>query len=123
MDAQRIRPKSLDSLVAVTQTMLADDPLVFRPRRFSDPVSDLNAIVFDRARQLGMVVEMIDRLGIEIMRVEAERTRNIRVQVAYGPECDVLEGVEVKRADGWSHWCANRYGVEIVWCIPVQEVA
>ncbi|MHB1053494.1 MAG: hypothetical protein ACYCZT_10555 [Thiobacillus sp.] len=100
-----------------------DDADLFKPRRFSDPVSPLNDKVYDKARLLAQVVEMIDGLGIEIMNVDADRVRNSRVQVAPSRQCDALEGVEFKRQNGYSHWVANRFGVEIVWCIPVQEVA
>lgn len=100
-----------------------DDADLFKPRRFSDPVSPLNDKVYDKARLLAQVVEMIDGLGIEIMNVDADRVRNSRVQVAPSRQCDALEGVEFKRQNGFSHWVANRFGVEIVWCFPVQEVA
>lgn len=99
-----------------------DDPAVFHPRRFTDPVSDLNAHIYDRARLLAQAVEMVDRLGIEIMSVEVPYKRNSRILVAYSRECDALEGVETKRGIGWSHWTANRFDVEIVWCIE-QEAA
>ena len=96
-------------------------PAVFKPRRFSDPVSDLNATVHDKARLLASAIEMVDRMGIEIIAVEADRTRNSVIQVAYSRECDPLRGVEVTRSGaGFSHWCANRNGVEIRWCIPVE---
>lgn len=93
---------------------------VFHPRRFSDPVSDLNADMHDRARLLAQTVEMIDRLGIVIYSVEADRSRNSRVHVAYSRECDALGAIEYKRANGWSHWIANRFGVEIVWRIRME---
>lgn len=97
-----------------------DDPAVFRARRFTDPVSDLNADVHDRARLLAQAVEMVDGLGLQILAVEADRTRNSRVMVMHARECDALEGVEVARQGGFSHWCATRFGVEIRWCIPVE---
>ncbi len=97
-----------------------ETPAVFHPRRFSDPVSDLNAEVHDRARLLAQAVEMVDRLGLRILAVEADRTRNSRVMVMYAPECDALEGVEVARQGGFNHWCATRFGVEIRWCIPME---
>lgn len=101
---------------------LEDDavPNVFRPRRFSDPVSDLNATVHDKARLLASAIEMVDRMEIEIIAVEADRTRNSVIQVAYSRACDQLHGVEVMRNGVWSHWCANRNGIEIRWCIPVE---
>lgn len=95
-------------------------PDVFRPRRFSDPVSPLNDDVHDTARRLTHAIEMLDYLGIRIMAVEADRARNRRIQVAYSRECDRLDGVEVMRTALWSHWCAHRHGVEIRWCIPVE---
>ena len=97
-----------------------DDPAVFKPRRFTDPVSDLNAHVYDRSRLLAQVVEMVDGLGLQILAVEADRTRNSRVMVMYARECDALEGVEVVRQGGFSHWCATRFGVEIRWCISME---
>lgn len=95
-------------------------PAVFRPRRFTDSVSDLNANVYDKSRLLAQVVEMVDRLGLQILSVEAERSRNSRILVSYSRECDALEGVEFMRQGGYSHWCATRFGVEIRWCIPVE---
>lgn len=99
-----------------------DTPAVFRPRRFSDPVSDLNADIHDRARLLASAVEMVDDLGLQIVSVEADHTRNSRVIVIHHTErCAALGGVEVARSAGYSHWCANRFGVEIRWCILIQE--
>ena len=103
-----------------TRPHLADEPGVFKPRRFSDPVSDLNAHVHDKARLLAAAVEMVDRMGIEIITVEADRNRNSMIHVAYSHACDQLGGVEVLRTRGYSHWCASRHGVEIRWCIPVE---
>ena len=101
-----------------------DSPVVFRRRRFTDPVSQLNGDVHDTARRLIQVIEMVDELGIEIIAVEADRTRNRRIQVMHSREFDALEdAVEVTRDANWSHWCANRFGVEIRWCIPAKEVA
>lgn len=99
------------------------DPAVFRSRRFSDPVSDLNAETWDNTRLLTAAVEMVDGLGLRILSVEADRRRNRRIHVEYAPECAALEGVEVSRNAEWSHWTANRYGVEINWCLPAREVA
>lgn len=93
---------------------------VFRPRRFSDPVSEINAQVYDRSRLLAKATEMVDRLGLTILSVEADRTRNSRILVQHTPECAMLDGVEVARSSGYSHWAANRFGVEIHWCIPVE---
>jgi len=98
-----------------------DTPAVFTRRRFSDPVSDLNATVHDKARLLAETVEMIDRLGLQIVSVEADNARNSRVLVIHDPErCAALGGVEVGRTAGYSHWCATRFGVEIRWCIPME---
>lgn len=102
---------------------VTDDPAVFKPRRFSDPVSPLNADVHDTARLLASAVEMLDGLGIQILAVEADRLRNKRIQVVYGPECERLGGVETARGNGFSHWTANRFGVEIVWCVQTGEAA
>jgi hypothetical protein len=99
-----------------------DMPAVFTRRRFSDPVSDLNATVHDKARLLAATVEMIDQLGLQIVSLEADHTRNSRVIVLHHAErCAPLGGVEVARDAGYSHWCANRFGVEIRWCILIQE--
>jgi hypothetical protein len=114
-----ILPKAFDDLPVVTKNMLAADPQ-FHPRRFTDPVSQLNDEIHDTTRRLANAVEMIDGLGIRIIAVEADRARNRRIQVAYSRECNALEAVEVTRDAIWSHWCANRFGVEIRWCIPVE---
>lgn len=100
---------------------LLDTPAVFTRRRFSDPVSDLNAAVHDKARLLAQAVEMVDGLGLKIVSVEADRTRNSRITVMHAPECDALDGLQVARQDGYSHWCSNRFGVEIRWCIQIEE--
>lgn len=100
-----------------------DTPAVFTRRRFSDPVSDLNAAIHDRARLLASAVEMVDGLGLQILSVEADGSRNSRILVANSPECDALDGVEIMRAQGYSHWSASRFGVEIRWCVLVQEAA
>ena len=92
-------------------------PAVFHPRRFSDPVSDLNAHVYDSARLLAQAVEMVDKLGLKIVSVEAGHIRNSRILVAHSRECDALDGVEITRTPGYSHWCATRFGVEIRWCV------
>ena len=98
---------------------LFQDPAVFlKRRRFSDPVSQLNDEIHDQARLLAAAVEAVDRLGIEIIAVEADRTRNKRIQVSYSAECDTLGAVETARTPQCSHWTASRFGVEIVWCIP-----
>lgn len=98
-------------------------PAVFRPRRFSDPVSPLNETIHDTARALAQAVAMVDGLGLQIINVEAERNRNKRIHIVYSRECAALDAVETSRNAEWSHWTANRFGVEIRWCIPAQEVA
>lgn len=100
---------------------LFQDPAVFiKRRRFSDPVSPLNEELHDQARLLAAAVETVDRMGLKIISVEADHARNRRIYVAHTPECEALEGVEVARQNGWSHWAANRFGVEIRWCMPVE---
>lgn len=98
-------------------------PGVFRSRRFSDPVSPLNESIHDAARTLARAIEMVDGLGLQIISVEAERSRNRRIHVTYSAACDALDGVETRRNAEWSHWTANRFGVEIRWCIPSREAA
>ncbi len=100
--------------------VLHSNPAVFRPRRFTDPVSQLNDEIHDTTKRLAQAVEMVDRLGIRIIAVEADRARNRRIQVAYSPECQALDAVEVARDATWSHWCASRFGVEIRWVVPVE---
>lgn len=116
-----IRPKQLDDAPCVTRSQIDTDdaPDVFR-RRFTDPVSALNDTVFDGARMLVKAVEMVDRLGLEIIAIDADRSRNKRVQVRYSRACDELEGAETSRQNGVIHWTANRYGVEIVWCKQME---
>lgn len=97
-----------------------DTPVVFKNRRFSDPVSPLNDDIHDETRRLITAIERVDGLGIQILTVEAERSRNKRILVAYSRECDALDGVEVARQQGHSHWCASRFGVEIRWAIPME---
>jgi hypothetical protein len=97
-----------------------DDPAVFKPRRFSDPVSPLNDGIHDETRLLLAAVELVDGLGLKIIAVDADRGRNKRILVSYSRECDALEGVEVARQAGASHWAANRFGTEIRWVIPME---
>jgi hypothetical protein len=92
-------------------------------RRFSDPVSDLNAQVWDKSRLLARAVEMVDGLGIQILSAEADNSRNSRILVVYSRECAALEGIEIKRSAEYSHWMANRFGVEIHWVIGTREAA
>lgn len=98
----------------------ADHPHVFKPHRFSDPVSPLNDGIHDETRMLLNAVELVDKLGLKIISVDADRSRNKRILVSYSRECDALEGVEVARQNGASHWAATRYGVEIRWVIPME---
>lgn len=98
-------------------------PAVFRRRRFSDPVSSLNETIHDTTRALTQAITMVDGLGLRIISVEAERNRNKRIHVVYGPECAALDAVETSRNAEWSHWTANRFGVEIRWCIAAKKVA
>lgn len=100
--------------------VLNSAPAGFRPRRFTDPVSQLNDDIHDTTRRLTQAVEMVDRLGLKILSVDADRARNKRILVTHSRECDALGGVEVARQSGCSHWSANRFGVEIRWCIPLE---
>lgn len=93
-----------------------------RPRRFGDPVSDMNAEVHDAARLLVAAVDTLDRLGIPVITVQADRRRNQRVMVEYCRACDALEGVEFRSGGEWSTWTANRYGIEIRWMRQTQGV-
>lgn len=86
-----------------------------RPRRFGDPVSDANSEVYDAARGLVLAVQMIDRLGIEIVSIATDRRRNQRVVVEYCAACDALGGVPFIRGPVWTQWTASRYGIEIRW--------
>lgn len=97
-----------------------DHPPVFRHHRFGDAMSPLNADLHDSAAMLLTAIRMVDQLGITILSVDADQQRNKRIHVAYSRECDALEGVEVRRCAEWSVWCANRYGTEIRWCIPME---
>lgn len=100
--------------------MLNATPAVFHPRRFSDPVSPLNDGIHDETRMLLSAIALVDRHGLKIISVDADRARNKRILVSHSRECDALEGIEVARQNGASHWAANRYGVEIRWVIPME---
>lgn len=105
----------------MNSTILNDDThAVFNRRRFSDPVSPLNDSIHDDTRLLAAAVELVDSLGLKIISVETNRWRNKRIHVAYSRACAELEGVETQRSEGFSHWTANRFGVEIVWLIPME---
>lgn len=91
--------------------------------RFGDPVSIPNSDIHDTVRMLVTTVEMLDRMGIEVVSVVADRSRNQRVLVNYSRECDALEGVECQRGPDWSYWTTNRFGIEIRWMRPAREVA
>jgi hypothetical protein len=106
--------------LAPVRPELLDTPAVFTHRRFSDAVSDLNAHVYDKSRLLEQAVKMVDGLGIRIISAEAGINFNNAILVDYSRECDALDGVEVKRHNGNSHWCANRFGTEIRWVLPVE---
>lgn len=99
---------------------LQNIPSVFHPRRFSGPVSPLNDGIHDETRMLPSAVALVDKLGLKIISVDADRGRNKRILVSYSRECDALDGVEVARQNGASHWAATRYGVEIRWVIPME---
>lgn len=92
-------------------------------RRFTDSISDLNADVYDSARLLARAVELVDHLGLHIIAVEADRSRNQRLQVTYSPACDQLDGAQTACHNGYCHWTANKFGVEIRWCLPIGEAA
>lgn len=94
-----------------------------KPRRFGDPVSDSNCEIHDAARLLLAAVETLDRLGIEVVSVEADCRRNQRVLVEYCRACDALDGVAMMRGPVWTIWSANRYGIEIRWMRETKEVA
>lgn len=116
----KIQPKSLTDLVAVSKEDMLNDPAVFRPRRFSDEVSPLNDSIHDETRMLLSAIALIDKLGLKIIAVDADRSRNKRVLVEYCRACEALEGVEIMRTPATSHWAATRYGVEIRWVIQME---
>lgn len=118
-----MNPTAFFSTSRIHQKQLidADDaPQVSRPRRFSDPVSPLNDGIHDETRMLLASIELVDKLGLKIISVDADRARNKRILVSYSRECDALDGVEVARHNGASHWAATRHGVEIRWMIPME---
>jgi hypothetical protein len=86
-----------------------------RPRRLGDAVSEINADVHDAARLLVAAVDVLDRLGIPVVTVQADRRRNQRVIVEHCQACDQLGGVEVMRCPDFTLWTANRFGIEIRW--------
>lgn len=94
-----------------------------RPRRLSDPLNPSNFDIHDAARGLVVAVELVDQMGIEVIRIEADRRRNQRVFVAYCPACDRLEGVETSRSPDYSLWTANRFGIEIRWMRQPEDGA
>lgn len=115
-----IQLKSFADHVAVSTEDMLNDPGVFRPRRFSDEVSPLNDGIHDEARLLLSAIALIDKLGLKIIAVDADRSRNKRVLVEYCRACEALEGVEIMRAPDASHWAATRHGVEIRWVIQME---
>lgn len=95
----------------------------FQPRQRPGQVSSLNADVHDKASLLAAAVEMVDGLGLQIISVEADASRNNRIQVVHSAACAALEGVEIHRQPGYSVWTANRFGVEIRWVAQHVEAA
>lgn len=89
-----------------------------KPRRFGDPVSDSNCEIHDAARLLLAAVETLDRLGIEVVSVEADCRRNQRVLVEYCRACDALDGVACMTNPDFTMWTANLHGIEIRWMRP-----
>lgn len=86
-----------------------------RPRRLGDPMNPVNEDIHDAARGLVVAVGLVDQMGIEVIRIEADRRRNQRVFVAYSPACDRLGGVMTSSSPDYSLWTANRFGIEIRW--------
>lgn len=86
-----------------------------RPHRFGDPMNPGNNDIHDAARGLVAAVAVLDRLGIAVVSVEADRLRNQRVVVEYSKACDALDGVEIVSGPYWSQMTAHRYGIEIRW--------
>lgn len=86
-----------------------------RPRRLGDPINPANNDIHDAARGLIVAVDTLDRLGIIVISIEADRRRNQRVVVEYSPACDQLGGVETISGPECGHWTAIRYGIEIRW--------
>lgn len=112
---------SLPEPVFVRKDDLVNDiPPVYRQHRFSDPVGPLNEEIHDATRMLLQAIALVDELGLQILSVDADRSRNKRILVRYCRQCDALEGVEVMRQGGVSHWAATRYGVEIRWCVEME---
>jgi hypothetical protein len=89
--------------------------VALRARRLDDPMNPENCDIHDAARGLVVAVQTLDRLGIRIVAVEADRLRNQRVVVDYSPACDQLGGMETVCGPYWSQWTAKRYGIEIRW--------
>lgn len=86
-----------------------------RPHRFGDPISPPNTDIHDAARLLVSAVSTLDRLGFDVVSIEADRRRNQRVVVEYCKACDALDGIAFIRGPVWTQWTANRYGIEIRW--------
>ena len=55
----------------MTSRALENIPSAFPPRRFSDPVSPLNDGIHDETRMLLSAVELVDKLGLKIISVDA----------------------------------------------------
>lgn len=84
-------------------------------RRFGDSISPVNADIHDSTRLLVEAVDTLDRLGLSVITVQADRRRNKRVMVEYSPACDALDGVACMSNPAFTTWSANRYGIEIRW--------
>lgn len=97
-------------------------PAVFRPRRFSDPVSPLNEAVYDRARMVQSAIAMLDHLAVEIIMVSVDGLRNPIILVKPTRACQTLDAALVRRDADGEKWVANRFGCEIHWYVP-KEVA
>ena len=86
-----------------------------KPRRSGDGLSPANAEIHDSPRLLVEAVDTLDRLGLSVITVQADRRRNKRVMVEYSPACDALDGVACMSNPAFTTWSANRYGIEIRW--------
>lgn len=80
-------------------------------------VAPRNQAVHEAAGQLPAAIERLDRMGLEITSVEADRRRNRRVLVSHGDACAQLDGALVSRGPGWEVWGANLDGVEVRWLV------
>lgn len=92
-------------------------------RRIGDSISERNADMQDSASLLANAVGLIDRLGLTILAIDADRSRNRSIQVQAGPACASLDGVLAASSGGYNHYCANRFGCEIRWVESSLEAA